>query len=448
MYLAIASVLANDITNGRLKLDDPLPTQRDLADQLGVAIGTITKAYAEAEKRGLIYANGRKGTFVGSGVIEGSGLDSLIKPAPEMIDFSMVHPIYMCDPDLAKTLKELANRADVSNLLRYPHPEGNERHRQAGAEWIKRLGKDVDHESVIMTTGGQNGIFLILAAITKPGDNILAEELVYPGIKSVAETLNLSLSGIKMDAEGILPDALEAACVKTNARILFCTPDIQNPTTGILSEERRRAIITIARKYDLYIIEDAIHRPLLPNPPTLLAELAPERTFLLASTSKTVAGGLRVGFIAGPEIIRPKILAKTQAVNFMSSSLPFEVFATWIEDGTVDRTIKKKRKEAQLRQIILKKELAEFEIKTTDYAYFSWLKLPKTIDRTQFSIKAYEQGVNVATSEVFAIGGHLALQAVRICTAAPHNREAVEAGLKIIHDILTGDKFKTPSVYL
>ena len=448
MYLTIASVLADDIANGRLNPDDLLPTQRDLADQLGIAIGTVTKAYAEAKKRGLIHANGRRGTFVGSGAVEGSSLNSLIKPAPQIIDFSMVHPIYNCDPDLGKTLKDLANRADVSSLLRYPHPEGNERHRQAGAEWIKRLGKDVAHESVILTTGGQNGLFLILAATTEPGDKILVEELVYPGIKSVAETLNLSLSGVMMDAEGILPDALESACRQTNARILFCTPDIQNPTTGILSEERRRAIANIAQKHDLYIIEDAIHRPLLPNPPRLLAEFVPERTFLLASTSKTVASGLRVGFIIAPENLHSKIFSKSQAINLMISPLPFEVFTTWIDDGTVDRTIESKRKEAQIRQTILKKVLADFEIKTTDYAYFSWLMLPKTINRTQFSIKAFKKGVSVATSEVFAVDEAHAPEAARICIAAPYSNEAVKVGLKIIYDILTNDNSKPYSVYL
>ena len=448
MYLVIASALADDITNGLLKPGDPLPTQRDLADQLGLAIGTITKAYSEAEKRGLIHASGRRGTFVGSGQIDGAGFDSLIKPANRTIDFSMVHPVYGCDPDLGKTLKEIANRADVGNLLRYPHPDGNERHKQAGREWIKKLGMSVDHESVILTNGGQNGIFLALAAISEPGDHILVEELVYPGVKSVAEGLSLKLSSVKMDAEGILPEALEAACKKTNAHILFCTPDIQNPTTGILSVERRRAIASIAQKYDLYIIEDAIHRPLLPGPPKLFAELAPERTFLLAAVSKTVAAGLRVGFVICPESHRSKMLAKTRAVNFMNSPLPLEVFATWIEDGTVDQSIKRRRKETQLRQNIIKKELADFDIKTNEYSYFSWLILPKTIDRTQFSIKAYQMGVSVPTSEVFAVDERHAPEAARLCISAPHSNEAVKAGLKIICEIMTGNEQNSPSIYL
>lgn len=448
MYLTIARVMADDIASGRLKPDDPLPTQRDLADHLGVAIGTVTRAYAEAEKRGLIRAEGRRGTFVGAGTTDGSGLTSLIQPTSQMIDFSMVHPIYSCDPDLGKTLKELANRSDINSLLRYPHPEGNERHRHAGAEWIRRMGMSTDHESVLLSAGGQNGLYLILSAITDPGDYILVEELVYPGIKSLAHTFNLKMIGVKMDAQGILPDALETACLKTKARILFCTPDMHNPTTGILSAERRRAIAQIARKHDLFIIEDVIHRPLLTDPPVLLAKLAPERTIVLASTSKTVASGLRVGFISGPESLRPKILARTQASSLMMSPLPFEIFAAWIEDGTVDQTIENKRKEARLRQGILEKELAGFKIWTAEYSYFSWLILPKGINRAYFSIQAFKQGVSVATSEIFAIDELHAPEAVRICTAAPHNKEAVRTGLKIISRILKDDHVRSASIYL
>lgn len=448
MYLAIASALVDDIANGRLIPDDPLPTQRDLADQLGVAIGTITRAYAEAEKRGLINANGRKGTFVGPGTIQKSALDALIQPAVKGIDFGMIHPDYSLDPDLGLALRNLSQRADINNLLRYSPPEGVPRHKKSGAEWIKRLGMKVDPESIILTSGAQNGLFLILATMAEQRETVLVEELVYPGVKSVAETLYLTLHGVRMDAEGILPDALEASCKKTNARVLYCTPDIQNPTTGVLSDKRRRAIIRIAQKYDLLIIEDAIHRPLLPDPPKLIAELAPERTFLLASISKAIASGLRVGFITGPPSLRPKINETTKAVNLMVSPLPFELFSTWIEDGTAERIIEKRRREAQSRQELIISELPDVEIKVHPNSYYCWLTLPGALSCSQFAIKAYEQGVSVATADVFAVEERHAPEAVRICLATPPNRETVKAGLRIIGDILKNGKPKSRSVYV
>ena len=436
LYLLIASSLVNDIASGSLPPGEVLPTQRELADHLGIALGTVTRAYNECKKRGLIYADGRRGTFVGQGKSAESSLDALIRPAPKMIDFSVIHPAYERDPDLGQAFKNLAGRADVATLLRYPHAEGNERHRQAGAEWMRRLGKETAPDAITLISGGQNGIFLSLMTIAEPGDIILTERIGYPGVKSVAESMNLTLTGVEMDHQGILPEALAAACQKTKSRILFCVPDMQNPTTSTMSHERRKSIVEVARKYDLFIIEDVIQRALLSDPPVLLSEMAPERTFLLASTSKAVASGLRVGFMTCPEGFRTQILAKKQAVDFACSPLTFEIFATWIEDGTVDHTIQSKRAEARARQLILKKELAGFDIQTNDSAYFAWLKLPKGVERTQFIIRASEMGVCVLSSDVFAIDSSRVPEAIRISLATPASTDSVKKGLKILSTIL------------
>lgn len=438
VYLTIASRLAEDIADGRLKTGDRLPTIRDLSDSLGVAIGTVTRAYAEAEKRGLILGRGRRGTFVGEDSEKRSDLEALVRPVSQPIDFGSVHPMYSQDPDLNKALKSLAARSDINNLLRYPPAQGNERHRHAGVRWIKQLGRDVDPDSVIICAGGQNGLFLTLSAMTNPGDTVICENLVYPGVKSAAETLGLKLAGVDMDEEGIMPDALERTARKTNATLLYLTPDLQNPTTGTMSEDRRRAVADIARIHNIYIIEDTIHRPLLPEPPILISALAPDRTILLAPISKTVAGGLRVGFISAPDCCRPSILQLLQAIHLTISPLSLEVFASWLEDGTVDHVIAEKRKQAHLRQLILGDVLRDYEIRTDTNGYFAWLMLPPPMNRTQFAINSHKQGVNVSTAEVFAVPGVHVPEAARICISTPYNIETVQRGLEIIRDILNG----------
>lgn len=447
VYLTIASRLADDIASGRLKTDDRLPTIRDLSESLGVAIGTVTRAYAEAEKRGLIIGKGRRGTFVGDGSKKGSHIDALVRPVSQAIDFGSIHPLYNQDPDLSKALKLMAARSDINNLLRYPPPQGNERHRQAGVRWISRLGRDADPDSVIICAGGQNGLFLILSAMTNPGDPVLCESLVYPGVKSAAEVLGLKLVGVDMDEEGIMPEALERSLRKTNATLLYLTPDLQNPTTGTLSEDRRRAVADIARAHNLYIIEDAIHRPLLPEPPALISALAPDRTFLLAPVSKTVAGGLRVGFITGPEDYLQSIHRVSQTIHLAISPLSLEVFAAWLEDGTVDDVIADKQKQSHLRQLILGDVLRDFNVKTDANGYFSWLMLPPSMNRTQFAINAHQQGVNVSTAEVFAVPGTHVPEAARICLSTPYSLETVQRGLEIIRDILNGTSMACHSFY-
>lgn len=440
--MSIANALADDIAGGVLKKGDLLPTQRDLANSLGTAIGTVTRAYAELEKRGLIHASGRKGTFVGSGTVRGTEMTSLIQPSLEKIDFSMVQPVFSHEPDLQKTLKELSSRIDTNNLLQYQGPEATDRHKQAGSEWIKKQGFSVAYDKIITTTGAQNALFAILATICDQREVVLVEELVYPGIKAIAEILHLKLYPVKMDSEGILPDALESACIKTHARVMFCTPDIQNPTTGVLSENRREEIVRIAMRFDLYLIEDSIHRPLLPTPPRLLSEFLPDHTFSIFSTSKTIGNGLRVAFVVCPDTIRPKIVFALQSLNLMVSLLPLELFATWIEDGTIDRTLKSKRKEAGERQKIAVDLLSGFNLRTNINGYFSWLILPENTNRSHFVIKAHRLGVNVATSDIFAVDEPDAPEAVRLAISTPHSPNIVKTGLEIILDILKEDAMK------
>ena len=106
---------------------------------------------------------------------------------------------------------------------------------------------------------------------------------------------------LEVDAGGLVPEALERAARAGEARMLYVVPTLQSPTTATLNLERRLAIVDIARRYGLTIIEDDIFRLLDPRlqPPTLYT-LAPERTYHITSVSKTLAPGLRVGFLVGP----------------------------------------------------------------------------------------------------------------------------------------------------
>ncbi len=234
-YLAIVGALAADIESGSLEEGQRLPTHRELADALDLAVGTVTRAYKEAEHRGLVRGEVGRGTFVG----QAPGNVFSVLPADssrsDVIDLSLNYPIYSEEPDLAAALARLSKRPEVAQLLRYQPHAGMPRHRAAGAAWAERFGIRVDPDSVIVCNGAQHALTVALSTLTQPGDVVLTEALTYPGMKAVANLLHLRLQGIAMDAEGLLPDAFAAACRQRHAKVLYCMPTLHNPMSGVLS---------------------------------------------------------------------------------------------------------------------------------------------------------------------------------------------------------------------
>src|SRR6266850_6944802 len=150
-YRAIADALADDVRAGRLKEGARLPTHRDLAGTLRVTVGTVSRAYAEAERRGLIRGEVGRGTFVhpgGRGDVE-FGLKSSREPS--LIDLSLNFPVSEAeDRAVAKGLSALARATDLRRLLEYLPHAGTPRQRAAGAAWIGRAGLQTEADRVIV----------------------------------------------------------------------------------------------------------------------------------------------------------------------------------------------------------------------------------------------------------------------------------------------------------
>ena len=160
---------------------------------------------------------------------------------------------------------------------------------------------DAAAEQVVITSGAQNGILVAFAALTQPGDHILTESLIFPGVIPVARMLGLRMEGLPFDQNGLIPEALETACRTQNSKFLYTIPTIHNPTAVVMLQERREANAKIARRHGLHIIKDDIAARCMKDPPQPIAAMATELTFYLTSLSKTVAPGLRIRFLHSPE---------------------------------------------------------------------------------------------------------------------------------------------------
>lgn len=435
LYEGIIRALGDDIETGKLSTDVRLPTHRELADILGVAIGTVTRAYTEAERRGLIRSEGRRGTFVGA--IKGpSALSRLMDQEPAMIDLSRNEAPHVADPSLALALKTIGRRPDAQHLLRYAPVVGIRRHREAGARWIAQNGLPTDADSVIIAAGAQHALFTVFSAMLEPGDVLATDQFAYPGLMTIAERLRIQLAAVQGDKDGILPDALRTVSRRRKVRMLYCNPTLHNPTNIIVSAERRRAIADTADKLGIGIVEDEIFRPLLADAPPLITSLVPHRSCLVISVSKTITPGLRVGYVVAPTEWRPKITDALQSGLLNVPSLSSEIVAGWILDGTADKVIARRRQELAWRHNLVGTLMNGVVIHSHPNSCHDWIELPAHWPCTQFAMEAQRRGVIVAPAEMFAVERRTSVNAIRISVGAAESREALQTALVILAGIL------------
>lgn len=438
-YLAIADALEKDVSEGRLPPGSRLPTHRDLAWRLGVTVGTVSRAYAEAERRGLVSGEVGRGTYVRDRNLPQEFFGPHDDLSPQVIDLSMsVAAEGLNDAALAKALADMAADPAVGRLATYRSAEGLAHHRAAGAVWVGRRGLDVDPRRVALTCGGNHGILVALAAATQPGDKVLVEPLSYPMIQPIAQLMGRRLEAVATDDEGLRPDALEAACRSGEARALYCIPTMHNPTTAVMPEARRAVLAEVAEAHRLSVIEDEIYAHLLPDAPPPLVSRLPELGYYLASLSKTLgAAGLRVGYLVGPRDTREAVFGAIRASVMMASPVTAEIATRWIESGTADRLLDEMRREMTARRRLAFDILRPWNPICPEGGLHIWLPLPEERSADEVAGEARQRGVIVAPGAVFARDGRSAPNALRLSLGKPRDRAQLESALTILARVLS-----------
>jgi len=438
-YRVIADSIDEAVADGTLGEGARLPPQRDLAYALGVSLNTVTRAYGEAMRRGVVDGEIGRGTFVRGRERADSGVWSqhLVRPEDGPVDFRLNLPaIGRGARALAATLAELGNDPSLERFLDYEADGGISGHAEAGAGWIGRLGWDVAARDVMVTTGAQHGVLVSLMAATRPGDTLLAEELSYAPLKQMAHFLGLKLHPVGLDEQGLRPDKLDAACRQSAAKALYCLPTLQTPTTATMPEDRRREICRIAGRHDLTIIEDDVFGFLPDERPPPLASFARERSLFVTGVSKSLAPGLRVGYVRAPERYRASVCNAVAMSCWMPPPLMAEIATRWINSGVADRLNGLQRREAQARQKLAARTLRGFSFQAHASGLNIWLQLPEPWRADAFQKAAEARGVLLLTGENFAIGQTNAPQAVRLCLGYETSRERVAAGLEVVAGLL------------
>ncbi|WLG54175.1 PLP-dependent aminotransferase family protein [Pseudomonas extremorientalis] len=427
-YKSLVDTFAQAIRSGTMPPGTRLPTHRELAAEHGLALVTASRVYAELEGMGLVSGEAGRGTFVREISLppgQGSGQMTV---APGMLDLNFNYPSLPGQADMLRTaLRQLALSGDLEALLRYQPHAGRLHERAAFARHLLSRGLRVDAEQVLLVSGAQHGLAVTMMALLKPGDVIAVDALTYSGFKVLAETLHLEIVAIPVTPLGPDLDALHKLCRKRPVRAVYSMPTLHNPLGWVMDMARREQLVSIARQHNLMIIEDAAYAFLAEDAPPPLATLAPERTVYVGGLSKSVATGLRVGFVAAPmEWVKPlerTLMATTWNVPGVMSAIA----VAWLEDGTVAQLEAQKRQDAQARQTLAAQVLKGLAYVSHPSSYFLWLPLGEEARADQVAMSLQREGISVSTAEPFAVSAHVphALRLALGSVALPALREAL-----------------------
>lgn len=430
-YKSLVDTFAGAIRSGQMPPGTRLPTHRQLAAEHGLALVTASRVYTELEAMGLVSGEPGRGTFVREiSLPAGQGSGQMTVTAG-MLDLNFNYPSLPGQAELLRTaLRQLALSGDLEALLRYQPHAGRLHERAAFARHLLNRGLTVEPDQVLLVSGAQHGLAVTMMALLKPGDVIAVDALTYSGFKVLAETLHLEIVAIPVTPTGPDLEALQNLCHKRPVRAVYSMPTLHNPLGWVMDLVQRERLVSIARQHNLMIIEDAAYAFLAEDPPPPVATLAPERTVYVGGLSKSVATGLRVGFVAAPmewvKTLERTLMATTWNVPGVMSAMA----VAWLEDGTVAQLEAQKREDAQARQALAAQVFKGLTTISHPSSYFLWLPLAEDARADQVAMTLQRDNISVSTAEPFAVSGYVP-HALRLALGSVPMSALREALLKV-----------------
>ena len=420
-YRAIVDDIAGRIHAGALRPGDRLPTVRALMAEHGVALATASRVMAELAAAGLVVGEVGRGSFVRDASLpRASGLGSGMEqrgPREGLIDLTFSYPTLPGqDEMLREGLRALAAGGDLDALL-HSAPQGGRPHERATmARHLRNRGLRLPAGQVLITSGAQHALAVVLMALLKPGDVLAVDALSYPGLLALARAQRLDVQALPCQppgpaalrakgtpAEGRTDlDALARLCRRRPVRAVYTMPTLHNPLGSVMPDVDRRHLAALAERHGFTVIEDATYAFLAEPAPQPVTTHAPQRSVYLTSLSKSVAAGLRVGVIAAPAELVPALEQAIRLTSWQSASVTTALGCAWIEDGQVDALEEAKRADARERQALARRVLRGCPLVAHRSSYFLWLPLPAGVRAEAVAAGLKRDGILVNTAQPFA----------------------------------------------
>jgi len=455
IYKQLAEYIENGIADGTFPPDKPLPSERSLAKDLNINRSTVVSAYDELESNGLIQRNRGSGTTISKDIwgitkkripswnryIEaGSFLPNL--PVIQRIRKEAVEHklINLASGELSedlfplKFLREITSTRSFIGSLGYDHPQGNTILRETITKHVKQYRRiETNPSSILITSGAQQALHLVVQCLLKPGDAVALEDPSYNYNLPIFKSAGLKPYFLPIDRDGINPDDLLSLHKKHRIRMIFLNPAFQNPTGALLHKEKRKAILEISSEHGIPVVEDDPYSLTSfsgEEVPTLKSMDVHGNVLYISSLSKIVASGLRIGWIIGPRSVIERLSDAKQQIDFGHASFTQWIANDFLESENFHSHIKRLVKELEKRrnQIITSlrfylKDQVEFSI--PQGGIHIWCKLNKDVNEVQLLEESIKRGV------IFVPGSTMGSKKgfVRF-TFAREDEESINEGIK------------------
>ena len=418
----LVDLFTEAIESGKLDPGEKLPTTRALAADAGVNHLTAARVYRRLAELGYVTASVGRGTFVRTLVPaasdeQGDDWQVWVMPdrpqtyseqvqedafrlanEPGMISLSTGWP----SPSLYPT-EELAQiTADVfrevgGKALSYLNAEGLYPLREQIA---KRWRFATDPDEIIVTSGARQAIDLVCRALLEPGDVAVVESPTFTGLLGSMRATGARIIGIPFDKDGLDLDALEHVLARHEVKLCALQTVSQNPTGRDLSPERRERLAKLARDRNFFVLEDGVYSDVRfeGEAPPPLRELAPGHVIYCDSLSKTVGGGLRMGWIAARGPVYDRLATLKLATDFHSNTLSQYVTARFLEAGGYERQVEgsiafyRERRDA-LMDALERHLFGEYKAERPNGGHHVWVQLLRPVEERALYREAVRHGM-------------------------------------------------------
>jgi DNA-binding transcriptional MocR family regulator len=327
---AIAQSVESALREGRLGAGAALPTVRELARSLRVSPATVASAYRSLRQRGLLVAQGRRGTRV-------APRPPVALPRPELALPRGVRNVSEGQPDPA-LLPTLAGA--LRAVPRRPRLYGEPPHRLVRLAARAFAADGIPHEAVSVVAGSMDGIERVLQAHLRPGDAVAVEDPGYSAVLDLVGALGLVAEPVALDDEGVLPHEL-ARALEAGARGVVLTPRAQNPTGATLTERRARELRLLLDDHpDVLVVEDDHAGPVAGAPAVTLSRGGRRRFAVVRSVSKSLGPDLRVAVLAGDPATAARVEGRLALGSGWVSHVLQDIVAALWSDAAVTRGLR------------------------------------------------------------------------------------------------------------
>ena len=473
LYRQISQGLREVIISGELAEGTRLPTERALAQELGVNRTTIMNAYNELASEGLIEGHVGRGTLVKRSYFSQDD-DPYDQEIPSWLFGLAAGEDAALGPD-ARVLSELASiseRKEIisfaagtpagdllpaellqsifadnllqarQNALGYCPVEGLQSLRRAIAARMRRRGVPVDLQHILILSGSTQGIGLVSRFLLNPGDEVVVEVPTYLGAIQTFRALGARVIGVPIDNEGIRVDLLESILSRRSPRFIYTLPTFQNPTGVVMSNERRRRLLRLARRHQIPIIEDDPYGEIYyegKEPQPLKALDTHGLVLYLSTYSKVLAPGLRVAWLAAPEQMIERLSLHKQVFDLNTNAIGQWAVSEILQRNLLDHHLAVVRQSYQKKRDIMLQAINTYwpesvRVNRPAGGFHLWCRLPGDMRaRTLLREAAHEQ-VAFVIGEPFHVdgGGH---RNIRLSFASPEE-ELITEGIKRISNTM------------